>query len=189
MSAPEVEKVEKDPQRGDLACPVRHADEAQRQAARRRERVDERDRRGRAHLGQGAAQALAVKRHGPIAGGLRQAGREPGQAGREGGRIEQPEQPRERVVRGHAALQTQELAEELLLRAGKQLEVDAARRPAQRRRERNRQELEQVMPSRVAAPRIGKNRIDEIGEGTRLNASTACAMTSADTSLMNSAFQ
>src|SRR4051794_10670720 len=51
-----------------------------------------------------------------VAQRLRQALREPGQAGREGVRVQEPEQPRERVMARDAALQRQELAEEVLLR-------------------------------------------------------------------------
>jgi hypothetical protein len=55
-----------------------------------------------------------------------------GQGG-EGVRVQEPEQPRERVMARDAVLRRQDHAEELLLRSSGQLEIEAAFRFAQRR--------------------------------------------------------
>ena len=104
-----------------------------------------------------APQRLAVERDDARAG-LAEGIEEAREAAGEGRRIEQPEQPRERVVARQAAGQGQELPKQPLPVTPEIREIDAAFRPTNRRRQGNRQQIQQVMPLRVARPRVRKRR-------------------------------
>ena len=83
---------------------------------------------------------------------------EAAETGLEPGRIEQPEQTRERVVAGNAARQGEEAAQERLLRPAERRHVDTALRTGQHRGQSDQQTLQQIMPLRIARPWIGKPR-------------------------------
>ncbi len=68
--------------------------------------------------------------------------------------IEQPEQPRERIMARQAILQPQEFSKKPLPVLGEIGKLDAALTAANRRHQRHRQNLQQIVPRRVARPRI-----------------------------------
>ena len=70
-------------------------------------------------------------------------------------RIEQAKYPAEGVVTGQAILQAKELPQELLAVLGEFRKVHAALRTTDRRHQRDRQNVEQVVPPGIALPRIG----------------------------------
>ena len=111
---------------------------------------------------EGAAQRLAVDGEHPVAGGAEIV--EEGLEGApEGGRIEQAEHPAEGVVARQAILQAQEFPQQRLAVLGELGEVDAALRAADRGDQRDRQDVEQLVPLRIAAPRVGdlSKRVDQ----------------------------
>jgi hypothetical protein len=73
-------------------------------------------------------------------------------------RIEQPEQARESIVAGNPARQPQKPAQKRLLGLAEQGHVDAGLGPAQGRAQRDQQDLQQIMPLRIARPRIVETR-------------------------------
>ena len=69
-------------------------------------------------------------------------------------RIEEPEQPAERVVARRAVLQFQEPAQELQLRSGEFRHVGAVFGAAQHSAQRDQQHFQQVVACRVAGARV-----------------------------------
>jgi len=108
-----------------------------------------------------AAQALAVDGDDPVRRldprRLAEGGREAGEGGRESLRIEQAKDPAEGAVARDAVLQHQELAQQSLLGPPELGHLGAGLRPAQARRERDEQQLGQVVV-RVDVARIGQSR-------------------------------
>ena len=78
-------------------------------------------------------------------------GDEAAEAGLECVRVEQPEDPRERVVARNAALQAQKTPQQRLLGASEQGHVDASFGAAQGRRQRDQQDLQQIVALGAAA--------------------------------------
>ena len=79
---------------------------------------------------------------------------EAAETGLEGVGIEQPEDPREGVVARDAAFQVQKAAQQRLLGAPEQGHVDAAFGAAQRRRQRDQQDLHQIVALGIARARV-----------------------------------
>ena len=105
-----------------------------------------------------APRGLAVDRH-HLRARVRhdargECGDEAGKAGLEPGRIEQPEQAREGVVARYAARQREKAPQKRLLGTAEQGHVDAALGAAQGRRERDQQDLQQVVTLGIARPRV-----------------------------------
>ena len=86
---------------------------------------------------------------------------EAAEAGLEGIGIEQPEEPREGVVARDAALQAQKTPQKRLLGAPEQGHVDAAFSAAQGGRQRDQQDLQQIVALGIAAARV--RQIPETG--------------------------
>ena len=99
------------------------------------------------------AQHVAVDRHHPLAG-LGKPGHELLEARAELLRVEQTEQPAERVVAWRAVLKLEDAAQEPQLGAGKLRHVGAILPAGQHRTQRDHQHLQQIMPSGVPSPRI-----------------------------------
>jgi hypothetical protein len=72
-------------------------------------------------------------------------------------RVKHPEHPAERVVARQTVLELQHILPKIGLHPGKQRHVGATRRPAQRRHQRDEQDLGQVM-QRVVGPRVRQLR-------------------------------
>jgi len=122
------------------------------------------DVQGRAARGavEGAAQRLAVDGEDPVA--RRPEVVEEGlEAAREGGGVEQAEDAAEGVVARQAVLQAQEFPQERLPILRELREVHAALRPADRRHQRDRQDIEQLVALRIPPPRVGdlSKRVDQ----------------------------
>ena len=104
-----------------------------------------------------AARGLAIDGHHlPDPG--RERGHEPAETGLEPDRIEQTEQAREGVVTWDPARQGEKPTQERLLRPTKFRHVDAGLRAGQSRRERNQQDLQEIVALGVAAARVGQIR-------------------------------
>lgn len=96
---------------------------------------------------------LAVDRDDPLARGgeLRH---EPPEARTKLVRVEQPQHPAERVVAGRPVLQSEELTQESLLRLRKLSHVDRPLPPTQHRAQRDHENIQELVTTRVAGPRI-----------------------------------
>lgn len=122
------------------------------------------DVQGRAARGavEGAPQRLAVDGEHPVPGGAEFV-EEGFERPHEGRRIEQAEHPAESVVARQAILQAQELPEQRLSVLGELGEVHAALGAADRRHQRDRQDVEQLKPLRIPPPRVRdlSKRVDQ----------------------------
>ena len=110
-------------------------------------------RRFAAGLVEGAAHGLAVDGDHAFAR-LGQARHEGLEAGPEGARIEQPEQPAEGIMTRWAVLQGQEPPQKIILLLGQIRHVRAPLAPAQERVQHDHQYLQEVMLLRITGPGI-----------------------------------
>ena len=133
---------------GDPRAGAEGGDDVQRRAARRPV--------------EGAAQGLAVDGEHAVAGGA-EVVEEGLEDTTEGSRIEQPEHPGEGIMARQAILQAEEFPQERLAVLGELGEVDAALGAADRGDQRDRQNVQQLVPLRVAPPRVGdlSKRVDQ----------------------------
>jgi hypothetical protein len=100
-----------------------------------------------------AAQNLAVDGHHPLTlPGKRR--HEPLERGTELCRVEQPEQPAERVMTGQAVLQTEELAQERFFRLGKFGHVRRVLPTAQDRAQGDHQQVVEIVQGGIAGSRV-----------------------------------
>jgi hypothetical protein len=98
---------------------------------------------------------LAVDRNHPAVAGLGgEGGNEAAEAGLEGDRVEQPEDPREGVVARNAAFQAQKTPQQRLLGAPEQGHVNATCGAAQGGRQRDQHDLQQIVPLGIAGARV-----------------------------------
>ncbi len=154
--ASEVKEPEKAAQGGDLASSLRPADLTQRQTAAGGEGVDQSERRTAPRPLESRPQPLAVDGdHAVLPRRVRQALREPREAGGEGVGIDDAKQPREGVVARDAAFEGQELPQKRFFRPAEQRKIHATLGARQRRRKRNRQHFQKIVTLRVAATRNG----------------------------------
>jgi hypothetical protein len=115
----------------------------------------------------GPAQRLAVDRHNTAVGavGRLECVQDLLETRLEGLGIEQPEDPGKGVVARHAVLQIQKLPEQILPVDREVRELRAGLRPADRRRQRDRQHLQQIVPRRSARARIRQIRKTRLEPG------------------------
>ncbi len=105
--------------------------------------------------GERALQRLAVNRH-HARPRRPQILDEPAETASERRRVQQPEDPRKRIVARNAVLKGQKLAEQILTVNREIRKVRAVLGTAHRRRQRHRQHLQQVVALGVASARIGQ---------------------------------
>src|SRR6202011_122639 len=121
-----------------------------------REDIDHVQRRGASAALVGASQRFAVDSNDaskldPV--GLGEGCHERPKGLLEGLRVQRPQYSAERVVARDAALQRQQLPQQVLLRASKQRHVGCALRPTQRRCQRNDDDVEQIVNG-IGCPRV-----------------------------------
>ena len=150
----QIEHLQQRARRDDFAAARRHRFLADHQLRLCGEGGDHLKRARSGGAVEGAAQRLAVDRHHPAAVCAQRVEKAP-EAGRQRPRIDQPQQPRKRVVARQAILKMQKLPEKLLPILGEVREFDATLAAADRRRQRDRQNLKQIMPRRIAGARVG----------------------------------
>jgi hypothetical protein len=153
----QIEHLQQRARRDDFAAARRHRFLADHQLRLCGEGGDHLKRARSGGAVEGAAQRLAVDRHHPAAVCAQRVEKAP-EAGRQRPRIDQPQQPRKRVVARQAILKMQKLPEKLLPILGEVREFDATLAAADRRRQRVRQHFKKIVPRALPLRGSGTSR-------------------------------